>query len=160
MTIRNLHDFFQLCLEAGLFSQEEHDLLSLSISSRGKNKGRIRATIPAKSSPKARGSWQGIVSNCNSNRVVVGSLLLGREEERASFLKTKKILIETFTEKGIGLILSYLEPLRWNVDFPIFDHSDEQKTKRLGAIVKHLVLIKELNRTLKDNRKKHKLNDS
>jgi len=158
MTIKNVSDFFQACTLAGLFSEEEHQSLLLAVSSRGKYKGMIRATIPAKSSPKARGVWQGVVSFCNANRVIVGSLMLGNQEERDWYEKTENLLSKRFSTRGIALILSYLEPFRWNVDsFALAsDHSEEKKTEVLYKIINDMVKIKNLVDVKEDLAKTHK----
>jgi len=158
MTIKNVSDFFQACLAAGLFAEEEHKSLSLAVSSRGKYKGMIRATIPAKSSPKARGVWQGVVSFCNVNRIVVGSLMIGDQEERDWYEKTENLLSERFSTRGIALILSYLEPFRWNADSPALasGHSEEEKTEVLYKIINQMVKVRNLKITTNFVAERHK----
>ncbi len=99
----------------GLLTDDERDTLMLAVASRGKNKGRIRDTLPPASKPRARGVWRSVMGSCSAARASLMGLMLASAAERDAFTECEGIIERVFSQGAFASLLSATEGLRFNL---------------------------------------------
>ncbi len=129
----NLKTFLEASAERGIITNDELSLLMRAVSSRGKYKGRVRASLPRSGQSISRGVWRSIISNAAPNRAGLFSLAFcAPEAEREAYLATESIILKAWGSAFTRVLGGHLEPFRFNlVATRVRDMTDKQLLQAL-----------------------------